>query len=61
MAEQVEKSEANGGWVRRSAKTGQFVSVETVKGTSKKSPKTDATVKEVSSRRQAALKRLADR
>jgi len=49
------------GWIKREASTGRLVEVGTSKGTTKPSPKTQAAVKEASSKRSAALKRLANR
>ena len=50
-----------GGWVKREARTGRFVEVQTTKGASKATAKTRAVLKDISSKRTAALKRLADR
>ncbi|WP_158274024.1 hypothetical protein [Allosediminivita pacifica] len=49
------------GWIARDAETGRFVAVGTENGVSRKTPKTEALLKEVSSRRNAALKRLVNR
>jgi hypothetical protein len=50
-----------GGWVKREAATGRLTEVGTATGVAKPSSKTEATVKEASSRRSSALRRLADR
>lgn len=61
MATNTKKTTVKGGWVARNAKSGKLVSVGSSSGTFKGKPKTIDTVKEVSSKREAALKRLADR
>jgi len=50
-----------GGWVKRDAETGRFVSVQGSKGVAKESLKSLAAAKLTSSKRSAALKRLANR
>ena len=54
-------SPVDGGWVKRDERTGRFIEVHTSNGTRKATAKTETTVKEASSKRSAALKRLADR
>lgn len=49
------------GWVKRDARTGRVVEVRTAKGVAKASSKTHVVVKGASSKRSAALKRLANR
>lgn len=52
----------NGGMVKREAATGRFIEVVSYKGAAAKaSSKTLTTVREASSKRSSALKRLADR
>ncbi|PTX48325.1 hypothetical protein [Allosediminivita pacifica] len=55
------KTTLKDGWIARDAETGRFVAVGTENGVSRKTPKTEALLKEVSSRRNAALKRLVNR
>jgi hypothetical protein len=55
------KVPAKGGWVARSAVSGRFVEVCSERGVSKSSPKSEAAASKASSKRSAALKRLADR
>lgn len=50
-----------GGWIKRDAVTGRFIEVHTSKGAAKASPKSGHSVKEASSKRRSALKRLANR
>lgn len=57
----VEKTAVKGGWLTRDAKTGVFRSVGSGDKVSTGSSATASKVKEVSNRRSAALKRLADR
>ncbi|MHA7877049.1 hypothetical protein [Roseivivax sp.] len=59
--EDIRKEPVKGGVVARGSQSGRFVSVETEEGTSHASEKSLATLREVSTRRRAALKRLADR
>jgi len=61
MGTTTKKTTVKGGWVARSALNGRFIAVGTDKGVYKKGGKTASTVKDVSQRRSAALKRLADR
>ena len=55
------KKSVKGGNVYRDPNTGKFVAVMTAKGTSKSTATSYSTVKDVSSKRRDALKRLADR
>ncbi len=50
-----------GGWIKRDAATGRFVEVRTDRGAAKASAASEAAVRKASSRRGAALRRLADR
>ena len=50
-----------GGWVKREENTGRFVEVRSENGTVKASDASRSAAKEASSKRSAALKRLADR
>lgn len=61
MDKRTQTTPVKGGWVKREAATGHFIEVRSGSGVSKATPKTGATVQEASSRRSAALKRLADR
>lgn len=61
MAKSTTTSKVKGGRIARDAKSGRFVSVETPDGVSRQSAKSAAAVKEVSAKRSAALRRLADR
>lgn len=61
VAKGYDTKPVKGGWVTRDASTGRFIEVRTEKGVSRSSSETRTTVKEASSRRSAALKRLADR
>lgn len=61
MAKGSDTKPVKGGWVTRDASTGRFIEVRTEKGVSKVSSESQTSVKEASSRRSAALKRLADR
>lgn len=61
MAKTSEKTRIKGGYVARNAKTGRFLSVETASGKSKASARSRTIVEEASSKREDALKRLADR
>jgi hypothetical protein len=49
------------GFVKRDQRTGRFMEVRTSKGTNRASAISEATVKEASTKRSAALKRLSDR
>lgn len=57
----AETTPVKGGWIKRDAVSGQFMEVHTNNGTAKASPKSESAVKEASSKRSSALKRLADR
>jgi hypothetical protein len=50
-----------GGTVTRDSASGRFIEVRSTAGVSKANPKTRSAVEEASSKRGAALKRLADR
>ena len=51
----------NGGYVIRDAKSGRILTVEGSSGVSKLGPKSEKILKNTSSKRREALKRLADR
>ena len=51
----------NGGYVIRDEKSGRILTVEGSSGVSKPGPKSEEIVKNTSSKRREALKRLADR
>lgn len=61
MKNRYETTLVKGGWIKRHARSGEFVAVSTKDGQSRASAATQAAVKEASSRHGAALKRLADR
>jgi hypothetical protein len=61
MKKRSEKTPVKGGWVKREVATGRFIEVATHKGVAKVSSKTLTTVREASSKRSSALKRLANR
>jgi len=61
MTQKTDKTTVKGGWISRNSANGKFVAVGTDAGVVKKSPKSATTVKEVSDRRNAALKRLVNR
>lgn len=61
MGQALNKTSVKGGWIGRNAKSGTFVVVGTEEGVVKASPKSQSAVKEASSKRSDALKRLADR
>lgn len=61
MKNQTETKPVKGGWVTRDAASGRFMEVRTTEGVSKAGVKTRSSVREASSKRSAALKRLADR
>lgn len=61
MKKRYETTPVKGGWVKREARSGDLVAVSTGKGVSRVSAATQAAVREASSRRSSALKRLADR
>lgn len=50
-----------GGWVKRDEQSGRFMEVVTSKGATVQSEKSAAVVKDASSKRKDALKRLKDR
>ncbi len=61
MSTAVKTTSVKGGQIKRDAKTGRFVEVHTSTGKHVARKTTVTTVKEASSKRSAALKRLADR
>lgn len=61
MAERLKTESVKGGRIGRSAKSGQFIEVQTSRGTSKSKAKTERVVREASSKRKDALKRLVNR
>lgn len=61
MARNTIKTQVKDGWVSRDASSGLLEAVRTSKGTHKVTGKTKYVLKEVSSKRNSALKRLADR
>jgi len=61
MAQSSKSTEKKGPKIAREVTTGRFISVESSEGVQKRRPKTIATIKEASSLRSAALKRLANR
>jgi hypothetical protein len=61
MKKTTRTTPVKGGWVKRDAATGRFVEVRTDKGAAKASAASTAAVRKASSRRAAALRRLADR
>ncbi len=61
MTKRFETTPVKGGWVKREAVSGRFIEVVTSKGVAKASSKTEAAVREASSKRNSALRRLADR
>ena len=61
MKTRTEITLVNGGLVKRDALTGRFIEVRTSKGVARAGEKTCSAVGEVSSKRNSALKRLADR
>lgn len=61
MADRQTETPVKGGWLKRDAATGRFMEVRTDKSVSKATSASRSVVKEASSRRKAALKRLADR
>ncbi len=61
MAENAKKNPVKGGYIARSVVSGRFVEVGSSSGIKKATPKTASVVKEASSKRKSALKRLANR
>ncbi|MEC7763280.1 MAG: hypothetical protein VX874_15365 [Pseudomonadota bacterium] len=61
MPKDTVKERVSGGWVGRNAKTGRFTVVKSKAGSSKASSVSEAEAKLISSKRGAALQRLADR
>ena len=61
MKKTTRTTPVKGGWVKRDAATGRFLEVSTVNGAAKASPASEAAVSKASSKRGAALRRLADR
>lgn len=61
MAKGDEKTPVKGGWVKRDAEAGRFLAVCSSSGVSRTSPISEQAVQSASSRRNSALKRLADR
>jgi NADH dehydrogenase FAD-containing subunit len=61
MPQALKKTTVKGGSIARSALSGRVVHVVTKQGVSKANPKSETAVKEASSKRSDALKRLADR
>ena len=55
------KTTVKGGWISRESNSGKFIAVKNGTKVSKSSSSSKLTIKGVSSRRSAALKRLADR
>ena len=61
MSTAVKTTTVKGGKVKRDAKTGRFLEVQTLSGKQVSRRISETTVKEASSKRTAALKRLANR
>lgn len=61
MSAKSKKTSLKDGWVVRDSASGRVMTVKTEKGLSKARAKSHTVVKEASSKRHAALKRLADR
>jgi hypothetical protein len=61
MRSTTKKTAVKGGWIAREAGTGQLIAVKNGSKISKNNSLTETTIKGVSNRRSAALKRLADR
>lgn len=61
MSNDTVKKRVAGGWVGRNAKTGRFTVVESKSGSFRASSVSETEAKLISSKRGAALQRLADR
>ena len=61
MTKRCVETPVKGGWVKREAATGRFVEVRSETGVSRSSAHSNGSLKEISARRSAAMKRLADR
>lgn len=61
MGKNLKITPVKGGWVKRDASTGEFRQVHSGDGTFKATSKSGISIEVISSRRSAALKRLANR
>ena len=61
MTKRCVETPVKGGWVKRDVVTGRFVEVRSENGVSRSSARSNESLKKVSARRSAAMKRLADR
>jgi hypothetical protein len=61
MPKQTEKTNVQGGWVKRDVVSGRFVEVGTGKTVFKGTPKSESAVAQATEKRSEALRRLADR
>lgn len=59
--DETEVTPVKGGWIKRNAKTGRFIEVQSEQGIAKASPRSESCVRNASSLRHEALKRLANR